>query len=59
MDVVRPTGISVEICDSPQYLINGQFEACGLCLACCKAKDDASRQRRLYWLKKKRGYAHA
>lgn len=43
------------MCDSPQYLIAGGVEDCGLCFSCCKVKDDAERQRRLYWLKRKRG----
>lgn len=45
-------------CDSPQFLLFGGVIDCGLCLSCCKVKSDADRQRRLYWLKRKRGCAH-
>lgn len=41
-------------CDSPQYLLQGGTTACGLCLSCCKVKDNAERQRRFYYLKKRR-----
>lgn len=48
------------VCDSPQLLLAvGSDKAvqvpCGLCLSCCKAKDDVDRARKLYWLKRKRG----
>lgn len=45
-------------CDTPQLVLRferGEVVECGLCFACCKEKDDAERQRRLYWLKRKRG----
>lgn len=42
------------MCDSPQFLIEGGVVDCGLCLSCCKAKENAERQRRFYWLKKRR-----
>jgi len=45
-------------CDSPQLLLEKGSVACGLCFSCCKEKDDADRQRRYYWLKRKRGHAH-
>lgn len=50
-------------CDSPQLLLcNPRGKAlespCGLCLSCCREKEDAERQRRFYWLKRKRGSAH-
>lgn len=45
-------------CDSPQYLIQGGTTDCGLCLSCCKVKEEADRARRPHWLKKKRGVAH-
>lgn len=45
-------------CDSPQYLLDGGITACGLCLSCAKARDNAERQRKLYWLRRKRGNAH-
>lgn len=41
-------------CDSPQFLLEGGVVDCGLCLSCCRLKSDADRQRRLYWLKKRR-----
>lgn len=46
-------------CDSPQFLLHGGVTDCGLCLSCCKLKDNAERQRRFYWLKRKRGHVHA
>lgn len=49
-------------CDSPQYVLpldpkdpRVGFEACGLCLSCCRIKEVADRARRLFWLKRKRG----
>ena len=45
-------------CDSPQLLLEKGSVACGLCFSCCKEKDDADRQRRYYWLKRKRGHVH-
>lgn len=50
-------------CDSPQMLLPvGQEKpglvACGLCFSCAKAKDEVERQRRYYWLKRKRGHGH-
>lgn len=51
------------VCDSPQLLLfpgkDSVVVACGLCFSCCKSRSDADRQRRLYWLKKKRSFAHA
>lgn len=49
------------LCDSPQLLFpkdgsdRVSVEACGLCLSCCREKDEIERQRRLFWLKRKRG----
>lgn len=45
-------------CDSPQFLLDGGAVDCGLCLSCCRAKENAERQRRFYWFKRKRGNAH-
>lgn len=50
-------------CDSPQLMLpvgggSSLQTACGLCFSCTKVKLDADRQRRLYWLKRKRGSAH-
>lgn len=49
-------------CDSPQLKLwkekGSAVEACGLCFSCTKAELDADRQRRLYWLKRRRGAAH-
>lgn len=50
------------MCDSPQLMLgldkgSAQID-CGLCLSCCKVKENAERQRRFYWLKRKRGTAH-
>lgn len=41
-------------CDSPQFLLDGGVVDCGLCFTCSKVKSDAERQRRYYWLKKRR-----
>lgn len=46
------------MCDSPQFLIDGGETPCGLCLSCAKLKENAERQRRFYWLKKRRALAH-
>lgn len=50
------------MCDSPQLLLmkekGSTIVDCGLCFSCTKLKLDADRQRRLYWLKRKRGAAH-
>lgn len=45
-------------CDTPQLLLEGGVVACGLCLSCCKIKENADRQRRFYWLKKRRAFSH-
>lgn len=42
------------ICDSPQYLMDGGVVECGICSSCFKAVDNAARQRRLYWLNRRR-----
>lgn len=51
------------MCDSPQLVLFPGKDAvvvdCGLCFSCTGLKLDADRQRRLYWLKKKRSQAHA
>lgn len=50
-------------CDSPQLLLfpgkEAVIEPCGLCFSCTKLKLDADRQRRMYWVSKKRRQAHA
>lgn len=45
-------------CDSPQFLLEGGVVDCGLCLSCRKVKENADRQRRFYWLKRRRATAH-
>lgn len=47
------------VCDSPQLdlPVGGVCieRDCGLCLSCCKAKEDAARLRSFYWLRRKGG----
>ncbi len=45
-------------CDSPQLLMDGGSVPCGICLLCYKSKENANRQRRFYWAKRRKGASH-
>lgn len=46
-------------CDTPQFTLDGGITPCGLCMTCCRIKSNAERQRKFYWLKRKRGLKYA
>lgn len=46
------------VCRTPQMLFEGQMEPCGCCEPCRMVKTLAERQRKFYWVRRRKGASH-